>query len=1025
MWTAQVGGGKATLAGQQESFSDKMNSAAGYEDGSEEEEPYEREFYDDEDDDIDDTKCVDPCDDSVLKEELHRKHIHEVESYDDLVVGEEECVTNPCALRVFKMERNEQELKQAQKMCNNIKENEIPAAKEIGTKPFKKRLVKFADDVSCYTYSTENFASAKLEKRKAQFDDQDKHLHKKQEHTPPSFPRDGSKLKEVDNTNLYVGNLPASVASHKLIEMFLPFGRIVRSRVVDDCFTGLSQGYGFVKYSDPHCAAEAIKRMNGRLVEGKALEVRVAGFPSSGSNPSIHAVPEDDNQPSKETNMTKLYVCNLSLSMNTDRLIDLFLPFGEVTSAKVARDHTTGLSKGYGFVQYSSSHHAAEAVIHLNGRLVEGRKIEVRVSGIPPKQPNSAVESPITTRTIKEIDMSNLYVCNMPSSIDTKKLVELFLPFGKITHARVMADPDTFSSKGYGFIKFTDSESAAKAIAAMNGTMVGGEMMAVRVARLSPSASSSAVQTSAEINKSKLYITNIPRSMTADTLINLFAPFGQISKVLMNLEYSLVWYADVPSATKAVEHMDGYLVEGKRLVVKGAEPIPTNFPESAFPQTGGKTKEIDMANLYVGRVPSSVTEDQLIDLFRPFGWIVQARMFPFSGYGMVRYDNPSSAAAAIDHLDGYRIGGSILTVRVAWLSAESIAATSAPTPWMPSNEQRQFDMTNAVESAFPQPGGKTKEIDMANLYVGRVPSSVTEDQLFDLFRPFGRVVQSRMFRHQGHGMVRYDNPSCAAAAIDHLDGYRIGGSILNVRVAGLPAESNAAPNAPTPWMPSNEQRQIDMNNLYVCHLPRYINTERLIDIFLPCGQITQAKVVVDRYTGVSKGFGFVRFADPYSAAVALTHMNGYPLDGHVLEVRIAGVQPAAMSSYMAHFYSHFTVHDPAKAAVGIPTSYWPYYYDESTYNTVSEIQGQGTTTSATDASAQTSQKEQLPGSKSGDLVAEKDYSSQSQSAAWAGPPGFEPHAVSKKYAAGSNASQACSKDHLAQSGDGHKRSSIV
>ncbi|KAF0908473.1 hypothetical protein E2562_025437 [Oryza meyeriana var. granulata] len=1013
-----------------------MNSAAGYEDGSEEEEPYEREFYNDEDDDDNDPKDMDPCYDLVPKDEVNRKHIHEVEPYDDLVAGEEECVENSSALRAFKKERNEQELKQAQKMGNNIKQEEVPVAEEMETKPFKKRLVKFADDVSCYTYNTESFSAAKLEKRKAQFDDQDKHVHKKQEHTPPSFPQDGGKLKEVDNTNLYVGNLPASVGSHKLIELFLPFGRIVRSRVVDDCFTGLKQGYGFVKYADPRCAVEAIKRMNGRMVEGRALEVRVAGFPSSGSNPSIHAVPEDDSQPSKETDMTKLYVCNLSLTMNTDRLIHLFLPFGEVTSAKVARDHTTGLTKGYGFVHYSSSHHAAEAVIHLNGRLVEGRKIEVRVSGIPPTLPNSTVESPSTTRTMKEIDMSNLYVCNMPSSIDTRKLVELFLPSGKITHARVMADTDTFSSKGYGFIKFTDSESAAKAIAAMNGAMVGGEMITVRVAGLSSSASSSAVQTSAEINKSRIYISNLPRSMTADKLVNLFAPFGQISKVLMNLEYSLVWYADVPSATKAVEDMDGYLVEGKRLVVKGSEPIPTNAAEPAFSQPGGKTiKEIDMANLYVGRVSSSVTEDKLIDLFRPFGRIVQARMFPFNGYGMVRYDNPSCAAAAIDHLDGYRIGGSILTVRVAGLPPESNAATIAPTPWMPSSEQRQIDMTNAAEPAFSQPGGKTvKEIDTANLYVGRVPSSVTEDQLIDLFRPFGRVVQARMFRSQGYGMVRYDNPSCAVAAIDHLDGYQIGGSILTVRVAGLPAESNAATNAPTPCMPSNEQRQIDMTNLYVCHLPSYIYTERLIELFLSCGQITQAKVVVDRYTGVSKGFGFVRFADPYSAAVALTHMNGYPLNGHVLEVRIAGVQPAAMSSYMAHFYSHFTLHDPAKAAVGIPTSYWPYYYDESPYNTAAENQGQGTTTSATAASAQASQKEHLPRPKSVDLVAEKDCSSvsnqvvncsQSQSAAWAGPPGFEPHAVSKKCAAGSNAPQACSKDHLAQSGGGPKRRSIV
>ncbi|KAG8066761.1 hypothetical protein GUJ93_ZPchr0004g39669 [Zizania palustris] len=920
-----------------------MNAAAGYEDGSEEEEPYEREFYDDDDDDDEQDgnnvpKVMDPCDDSILKEEapkysgkdtFHaepffnpglnahntcRKQLHGVEPCDDLVTDVEEFIEKKSgALQAFKKEQNEQELKQALKMSSDIKQKNVPVTvtDEMGMKPFKKRFsVKFSGDVSCYTYSAESFAATKLEKRKGHFDDQDKHLSKKQEPTL-SFLQDGGKLKEVDNTNLYVGNLPGSVASHKLVELFLPFGRIVKSRVVDDCFTGLSQGYGFVKYADPCCAAEAIKHMNGRLIDGRALEVRMAGLPPSGSNPPIYSVSEDYSQPSKETDMTKLYVWNLSLSMNTDKLLHLFLPFGEVTNAKVVRDHTTGLSKGYGFVQYSSSHHAAEAVIHLNGRFVEGRKIEVRVSNIPPTKPNPVVESRSTTRTIKEIDMANLYVCNIPSSIDTNKLVQIFLPFGKITNARVMADPATFSGKGYGFIKFADSESAAEAIAALNGEVIEGEVLTVRVAGLYPSASSSAVHISPEINKSRLYITNLPRSMAADKLVNIFMPFGQISRVLMNLEYSLVWYADEHSAIKAVEHMDGYMIEGKKLEVKRSEPCPNNAAEPAF----------------------------------------------------------------------------------------------------------------------------IKEIDMANLYVGSVPSSVTSDQLIELFRPFGQVVQARIFQSRGYGMVRYNNPSSAAAAIDHMDGYQIGGSMLAVRVAGLPAESSSATitNTPAQRMPSNEQRQIDMTNLYVTHLPCYVTTQRLIELFLPCGQITQAKVVVDKYTGVSKGFGFVRFADPYSAAVALTHMNGYPLEGHVLEVRIAGVHPDAMSSYMVHFHSHFSSHDPSKAAVGIPSSYWPYYYDETAYTTKPDNQGQGPASGA-NAAAQTSQQECLPGSKPIGLVSEKDCSSvsnqaascsQSQSVGWAGPPGFEPHSVSKRDAAVSNSSQACSKVQLAQSGGDQKRRSIV
>jgi polyadenylate-binding protein len=76
-----------------------------------------------------------------------------------------------------------------------------------------------------------------------------------------SLPQDGGKLKEGDDTNLYVGNLPASLSSNKFLELFLPFGQVVRYKVVDDCFTGKSQGHGFVKYADPDSAASTIKRI--------------------------------------------------------------------------------------------------------------------------------------------------------------------------------------------------------------------------------------------------------------------------------------------------------------------------------------------------------------------------------------------------------------------------------------------------------------------------------------------------------------------------------------------------------------------------------------------------------------------------------------------------------------------------------------------------------------------------------------------------------------------------------------------
>ncbi|XP_057966516.1 splicing factor-like protein 1 [Malania oleifera] len=86
-------------------------------------------------------------------------------------------------------------------------------------------------------------------------------------------------IKEFDDTNLYVGYLPPTLGDDGLIQLFSPFGDIVMAKVIKDRVTGLSKGYGFVKYSDVQQANNAISSMNGYHLEGRTLAVRVAGKP--------------------------------------------------------------------------------------------------------------------------------------------------------------------------------------------------------------------------------------------------------------------------------------------------------------------------------------------------------------------------------------------------------------------------------------------------------------------------------------------------------------------------------------------------------------------------------------------------------------------------------------------------------------------------------------------------------------------------------------------------------------------------
>ncbi len=74
---------------------------------------------------------------------------------------------------------------------------------------------------------------------------------------------------------------------------------------------------------------------------------------------------------------SKLYVGNLSFSIDETSLQQMFSEFGSVTSAKIIMDRDSGRSKGFGFVEMSSAAEAQAAIQKMNGHEVEGRALTV------------------------------------------------------------------------------------------------------------------------------------------------------------------------------------------------------------------------------------------------------------------------------------------------------------------------------------------------------------------------------------------------------------------------------------------------------------------------------------------------------------------------------------------------------------------------------------------------------------------------------------------------------------------------
>ena len=77
----------------------------------------------------------------------------------------------------------------------------------------------------------------------------------------------------------------------------------------------------------------------------------------------------------------------------------------------------------------------------------------------------------------------NIYVGNLPYSIDRDQLREIFAQYGEVRAARIVIERETGKSKGYGFVDMDNNEEANAAIAALNGTDIGGRKAVINEAR--------------------------------------------------------------------------------------------------------------------------------------------------------------------------------------------------------------------------------------------------------------------------------------------------------------------------------------------------------------------------------------------------------------------------------------------------------------------------------------------------------------------------------------------------------------
>ncbi|PKU61849.1 polyadenylate-binding protein 2-like [Dendrobium catenatum] len=281
--------------------------------------------------------------------------------------------------------------------------------------------------------------------------------------------RDPSARKSGE-ANIFIKNLDKAIDNKALYETFSTFGTILSCKVATDA-SGQSKGYGFVQFDREEAAQNAIEKLNGMLLNDKQVYV----------GPFLRKQ-ERDNFANK-AKFNNVFVKNLSESVTEEDLMKFFGEYGKTTSVVVMKE-PDGKSKCFGFVNFENPDDAALAVQELNGKKFDDKEWYVGRA-----QKKSEREQELKGRfeqnmkeTADKYQGVNLYLKNLDDSIGDEKLTELFSEFGSITSCKVMRDPSGIS-RGSGFVAFSSPKEASRALAEMNGKMVGIKPLYVALAQ--------------------------------------------------------------------------------------------------------------------------------------------------------------------------------------------------------------------------------------------------------------------------------------------------------------------------------------------------------------------------------------------------------------------------------------------------------------------------------------------------------------------------------------------------------------
>ncbi|XP_071258245.1 CUGBP Elav-like family member 1 isoform X28 [Salvelinus alpinus] len=465
-----------------------------------------------------------------------------------------------------------------------------------------------------------------------------------------------------------------------------------------------------------------------------------------------------DHPDQPDIDAIKMFVGQIPRSWAEEQLRELFEPYGAVYEINVLRDRSQNppQSKGCCFITYYARKSALEAQNALhNMKILSGMHHPIQMKPADSEK-NNAVED------------RKLFIGMISKKCNENDIRLMFSPYGQIEECRILRGPDGLS-RGCAFITFTARQMAQSTIKSMHQsqTMEGcSSPIVVKFADTQKDKEQKRIaqqlqQQMQQLNAASMwgnltglnslgpqYLALLQQSATSGNTLNNLHPMSGL-----NAMQNLAALAAAASATQATP-------TGSSALTTSSSPLSVLTSSAGSSPTSCNNNSVNpMASL--GALQSLAA-----------GAGAGLNMGSLAGMAAL---NGGLGSGGMSN----GTGSTMEALTQAYSGIQQYAAAALPSLYNQSLLSQQ-----SVSAAGSQKEGP----EGANLFIYHLPQEFGDQDLLQMFMPFGNVISAKVFIDKQtnlskcFGFVSYDNPVSSQAAIQSMNGFQIGMKRLKVQL---------------------------------------------------------------------------------------------------------------------------------------------------------------------------------------------------------------------------------------------------